>query len=113
MLSYSIGPAKAQVILGQMLEKLNNPKITNIITGRIYDFKQGCKIIETLERPFATRMLMLWKKDTFEKAKSRADIPKEILHFWYNCLLIEYRGSLDRIKRKCRKKHPFARTTQK
>jgi len=96
-----IGPAKAQRLLGEMLGKLNDPKITKVVTSRLHNFKRGCTaILKTDDKKIAKTLLALWKKDALEKMKSRQDIPQEMMSFWNNCLIIEYRHALRDVERK-------------
>ena len=96
-----IGSSKAQRALGDILGKLDNPKITKVVTRRLFDFKHGCKVIASIdptEREMAETLLSLWKESNLTKARERQDIPAEVASYWHNCLITEYRNALALIR---------------
>lgn len=95
--SSTIGSSKSQVVLAQILQKENNPKLTSVIMSRLQDFKMGCQEIEKLDK-YAETFLRLWRDDSLAKMHDRTDVPEECMKFWENCLHIEYKKALESIQ---------------
>lgn len=97
-----IGPTKAQKRLGELLEK-SDRKVVKVVTRRLFDFKHGCAVIAqmaSVDREMAHTMLRLWKADCLEKVEARDDLPAEIMSYWRNCLTVDYRNALAKIRGK-------------
>jgi len=99
-----IGSTKAQQALGKMLETCNNKRVVNTVTNRLFDFKRGCKVISKMiktDAEMAEALLNLWKEDSLKKMQTRQDlVGEEIMTFWRNCLLVDYRKTLEKIRKK-------------
>ena len=84
--------------MAQILQRENNPRLTNIITSRLNDFKKGAKEITKIASPYAETLLRLWRDDSLVKMRGK-NVSDECMRFWTNCLTIEYRSALNQIKR--------------
>ena len=99
-----IGPTKAQQELGKMLEESGNKQVIKVVTKRLFDFKHGCKVIAKMAKvdsAMAFTMLKMWRADALAKVQARSDlVPEKMMSFWKNCLLVDYRKALAKIKGK-------------
>lgn len=101
-----IGAARCQQVLEEILERLNDRKITKVVTSRIHDFRRGLVQLRNWANTdpcFAQEMLELWKHDTLRKIEERrAFVGEECYTFWRNCIIMEYRQTCNTIRDRAR-----------
>ena len=92
----TLGTAKCQIILSDILLKEDNPKLTSIVTARLHRFREGAAEIVTLNH-FAKHLLVLWYNDNLKGLEDRSDVSDECKKFWKNCLKVDFRRAQEKI----------------
>jgi argininosuccinate lyase len=99
-----IGKNPCQKSLEDILEKLNNPKITKVVTRRLHEFRSRCdslaKFLAPYDKPLAKELLKLLRREAIAKTcLRRTDMPDCCFTHWQSCLVAIYRNTLKCLKK--------------
>jgi len=95
-----IGSRRCEKSLEEILEHLNDPKITHIVMRQLQYFKSHCKSVLLIkEKKFAIEVLRMCRNHALEQMKNReGDMSKDCFTHWHTCLISDYRDTSREIK---------------